>query len=139
MSAVHLAMRDHPAATTVVTRAVLDARDQEIKVIGDARHSADRMRTVRRPGKHVSRDDKRSVSINVKGGSLCRRRNVRQHARGCRLDGKMHGAAIETDALVVVDPDGGSRQIRLAPASSSKGRSPSHITRYKVLGCSPWS
>ena len=115
-SVVHLAMRDHPAATTVVTRAVLDARDQEIKVIGDARHSADRMWTVRRPGKHVSRDDKRSVSINVKGGSLCRRRNVRQHARGCRLDGKMHGAAIETDALVVVDPDGGSRQIRRAPA-----------------------
>ena len=28
-SVVHLAMRDHPAATTVVTRAVLDARDQE--------------------------------------------------------------------------------------------------------------
>ena len=115
-SVVHLAMRDHPAATTVVTRAVLDARDQEIKVIGDARHSADRRWTVRRPGKHVSRDDKRSVSINVKGGSLCRRRNVRQHARGCRLDGKMQDAAIETVALAVVDPDGGSRQIRLGPA-----------------------
>ena len=116
MSVVHLAMRDHPAATTVVTRAVLDARDQEIKVIGDARHSADRMRTVRRPGKHVSRDDKRSVSINVKGGSLCRRQSVRQHARGCRLDGKMHDAAIETGAPVVVDPGRDSRQIRLDPA-----------------------
>ena len=86
------------------------------KVIGDARHSADRMWTERRPGRHVSRDDKRSVSVNVKGGSLCRRRNVRQHARGCRLDGKMHDAAIETVALAVVDPDGGSRQTRLAPA-----------------------
>ena len=109
-------MRDHPGATKVVTRGDLDVRDQEIKVIGCARHSADRMWTGRRPGKHVSSDGKRSVSVNVKGGRLCRRQSVRQHARGCRLDAKMHDAAIETGAPVVVDPGRDSRQIRLDPA-----------------------
>ena len=109
-------MRDHPGAMKVVTRGDLDVRDQEIMLIGGARHSADRMWTVRRPGKHVSSDGKRSVSVNVKGGSLCRRQSVRQHARECRLDGKMHGAAIETGVPVVVDPGRDSRQIRLDPA-----------------------
>ena len=115
-SVVHLAMRARPAVTKVATRAVLGDRDQEIMGIGGAHHSADRMWTGRRPGKHVSSDGKRSVSVNVKGGSLCRRQRVRPHARGCRLDGKMHDAAIETGAPVVVDPGRDSRQIRLDPA-----------------------
>lgn len=115
-SVVHLAMRARPAVTKVATRAVLGDRDQEIMGIGGAHHSADRMWTGRRPEKRVSSDDKRIVSVNVKGGSPCRTQNVRQHARGCRLDVKMHGAAIETDVPAVVDLGGDGRQSRLAPA-----------------------